>query len=147
LPQNLSAPAAGEPPTVRRFFDPPVGWRFDKERQRVVIVERLGWQDDVSDPTLNAGPVEFVPAEESGQVCIAVIARPVMRSARTATIGRFEATLVRDRPSESVAKSGVRALDWREAVRVPVEPGLVAWKLYVRLFEDIDREFAGDADA
>ena len=69
-----------------------------------------------------------------------------MRSARTATIGRFEATLVRDRPSESVAKSGVRALDWREAVRVPIEPGLVEWKLYMRMFDDIDREFAGDAD-
>lgn len=146
-PEILSRAPAGETRTVRRCFDPPVGWRFDKERQRVVIVERLGWQDDVSDPTLNAGSVEFVPAEEPGQVCIAVIARPVMRSARTATIGRFEATLVRDRPSESVAKSGVRALDWREAVRVPVEPGLVEWKLYVRMFDDIDREFAGDADA
>jgi hypothetical protein len=146
-PEILSRAPAGETRTVRRCFDPPVGWRFDKERQRVVIVERLGWQDDVSDPTLNAGSVEFVPAEAPGQVCIAVIARPVMRSARTATIGRFEATLVRDRPSESVAKSGVRALDWREAVRVPIEPGLVEWKLYVRMFDDIDREFAGDADA
>ena len=145
-PEILSRASAGETRTVRRCFDPPVGWRFDKERQRVVIVERLGWQDDVSDPTLNAGSVEFVPAEEPGQVCIAVIARPVMRSARTATIGRFEATLVRDRPSESVAKSGVRALDWREAVRVPIEPGLVEWKLYMRMFDDIDREFAGDAD-
>ncbi len=76
-----------------------------------------------------------------------MIARPVMRGARTATIGRFEATLVRDRPNETVAKSGVRALDWREAVRVPIEPGMVEWKLYVRLFDDIDREFAGDADA
>ena len=146
-PEILSRAPAGETRTVRRCFDPPAGWRFDKERQRVVIVERLGWQDDVSDPTLNAGSVEFVPAEEPGQVCIAVIARPVMRSARTATIGRFEATLVRDRPSESVAKSGVRALDWREAVRVPIEPGMVEWKLYVRLFDDIDREFEGDADA
>jgi hypothetical protein len=146
-PEILSRAPAGETRTVRRCFDPPAGWRFDKERQRVVIVERLGWQDDVSDPTLNAGSVEFVPAEEPGQVCIAVIARPVMRSARTATIGRFEATLVRDRPSESVAKSGVRALDWREAVRVPIEPGLVEWKLYMRMFDDIDREFAGDADA
>jgi len=146
-PEILSRASAGETRTVRRCFDPPAGWRFDKERQRVVIVERLGWQEDVSDPTLNAGSVEFVPAEEPGQVCIAVIARPVMRSARTATIGRFEATLVRDRPSESATKSGVRALDWREAVRVPIEPGLVEWKLYVRLFEDIDREFAGDADA
>ena len=146
-PEILSRAPAGETRTVRRCFDPPVGWRFDKERQRVVIVERLGWQDDVSDPTLNAGSVEFVPAEEPGQVCIAVIARQVMRGARTATIGRFEATLVRDRPSESVAKSGVRALDWREAVRVPIEPGLVEWKLYMRMFDDIDREFAGDADA
>ena len=145
-PEILSRAPAGETRTVRRCFDPPAGWRFDKERQRVVIVERLGWQDDVSDPTLNAGSVEFVPAEEPGQVCIAVIARPVMRSARTATIGRFEATLVRDRPSDSVAKSGVRALDWREAVRVPIEPGLVEWKLYMRMFDDIDREFAGDAD-
>ena len=146
-PEILSRAPAGETRTVRRCFDPPAGWRFDKERQRVVIVERLGWQDDVSDPTLNAGSVDFVPAEQPGQVCIAVIARPVMRSARTATIGRFEATLVRDRPSDQVAKSGVRALDWREAVRVPIEPGLVEWKLYVRMFDDIDREFAGDADA
>jgi len=113
----------------------------------VVIVERLGWQDDVSDPTLNSGSVEFVPAEEPAQVCIAVIARPVMRGARTATIGRFEATLVRDRPNETVAKSGVRALDWREAVRVPIEPGMVEWKLYVRLFDDIGREFEGDDDS
>ena len=145
-PEILSRAPAGETRTVRRCFDPPAGWRFDKERQRVVIVERLGWQEDVSDPTLNAGSVEFVPAEEPGQVCIAVIARPVMRSARTATIGRFEATLVRDRPSETVVKSGVRALDWREAVHVPIEPGMVEWKLYLRLFDDIDGEFEGQAD-
>jgi len=145
-PEILSRAPAGETRTVRRCFDPPAGWRFDKERQRVVIVERLGWQDDASDPTLNAGAVEFVPAEEPGQVCIAVIARPVMRSARTATIGRFEATLVRDRPSETVVKSGVRALDWREAVHVPIEPGMVEWKLYLRLFDDIDGEFEGQAD-
>jgi len=145
-PEILSRAPAGETRTVRRCFDPPAGWRFDKERQRVVIVERLGWQEDVSDPTLNAGSVEFVPADEPGQVCIAVIARPVMRSARTATIGRFEATLVRDLPSETAAKSGVRALDWREAVRVPIEPGMVEWKLYLRLFDDIDREFEGHAD-
>jgi hypothetical protein len=145
-PEILSRAPPGETRTVRRCFDPPSGWRFDKERQRVVIVERLGWQDDVSDPTLNAGSVEFVPAEVPGQVCIAVIARPVMRSARTATIGRFEATLVRDRPSETVVKSGVRALDWREVVRVPIDPGMVEWKLYMRLFDDIDREFEGSAD-
>jgi hypothetical protein len=146
-PEILARAPAGETRTVRRCFDPPAGWRFDKERQRVVIVERLGWQDDVSDPTMNAGSVEFVPSEEPEQVCIAVIARPVMRSARTATIGRFEATLVRDRPSETVVKSGVRALDWREPARVPIEPGLIEWKLYVRLFDDIDREFEGHADS
>lgn len=145
-PEILSRAPAGETRTVRRCFDPPAGWRFDKDRQRVVIVERLGWQDDISDPTLNAGSVEFVPAEEPDQVCIAVIARPVMRTARTATIGRFEATLVRDRPSETVVKSGVRALDWREPARVPIYPGTVEWKLYLRLFDDIDREFEGLAD-
>jgi hypothetical protein len=145
-PEILSRAPAGETRTVRRCFDPPTGWRFDKEQQRVVIVERLGWQDDVNDPTLNAGSVEFVPADEPGQVCIAVIARPVMRTARTATIGRFEATLVRDRPSETVVRSGIRALDWREPARVPIEAGIVEWKLYVRLFDDIDREFEGHAD-
>ena len=143
-PEILSRAPAGETRTVRRCFDPPAGWRFDKEQQRVVFVERLGWQDDVNDPTLNAGSVEFVPADEPDQVCIAVIARPVMRTARTATIGRFEATLVRDRPSETVVKSGIRALDWREPARVPIEGGMMEWKLYVRLFDDIDREFVGD---
>lgn len=145
-PEVLSRAPAGETRTVRRCFDPPAGWRFDKEHQRVVIVERLGWQDDVNDPTLNAGSVEFVPADEPDQVCVAVVARPVMRTARTATIGRFEATLVRDRASETVMKSGVRALDWREPARVPIEPGTVEWKLYVRLFDEIDREFEGRAD-
>ena len=145
-PEILSRAPAGETRTVRRCFDPPAGWRFDKEHQRVVIVERLGWQDDVNDPTLNAGSVEFVSADEPDQVCVAVVARPVMRTARTATIGRFEATLVRDRPSETVMKSGVRALDWREPARVPIEAGMVEWKLYVRLFDEIDREFEGRAD-
>ncbi|HSP99469.1 MAG TPA: hypothetical protein VL049_19785 [Candidatus Dormibacteraeota bacterium] len=146
-PEILSRAPVGETRTVRRCFDPPAGWRFDKEKRRVVIVERLGWQDDLSDPTLNAGSVEFVPEEEPGQICIAVIARPVTHLARTATIGRFEATLVRDRPVEQVVKSGVRALDWREAARVPIEPGVAEWKLYVRLFDEIDREFDGPADA
>ena len=63
--------------------------------------------------------------------------------ARTATIGRFEATLVRDSASDRVIQSGVRALDWREAMRVPVEPGMVEMKLYLRLFDEIDREFDG----
>jgi hypothetical protein len=108
----------------------------------VVIVERLGWHDDLGDPTLNGGSVEFVPEEKPGQICIAVTARPVTHQARTATIGRFEATLVRDRPVEQVVKSGIRALDWHEPVRVPIEPGMTEWKLYVRLFDEIDREFA-----
>lgn len=146
-PEILSRAAVGETRTVRRCFDPPAGWRFDKEQQRVVIVERLGWQEDVNDPTLNAGSVEFVPGDDPDQVCVAVIARPVLRTARTATIGRFEATLVRDRPSETVVKSGIRALDWREPARVPIEAGMVEWKLYVRLFDDVDREFEGTADA
>ena len=91
---------------------------------------------------MNGGSVEFVPEEKPGQICIAVVARPVTRQARTATIGRFEATLVRDRPVEQVVKSGIRALDWREPARVPIEPGMTEWKLYVRLFDEIDREFA-----
>jgi len=145
-PEILSRASVGETRTVRRCFDPPAGWRFDKEKRRVVIVERLGWLEDLGDPTLNAGSVEFVPEEGPGQICIAVIARPVTRLARTATIGRFEATLVRDRPVEQVVKSGIRALDWREAARVPIEPGMAEWKLYVRLFDEIDREFEGPAD-
>jgi hypothetical protein len=140
-PEMLSRAAAGETRTVRRCFDPPVGWRFDKERRRVVIVERLGWLDDIADPTMNAGSVEFVPEEDPKQICVAVIARPVTKAARTATIGRFEATLVRDRPVEQVQRSGIRALDWREPARVPIEPGMIEWKLYVRLFDEIDREF------
>ena len=140
-PEILARAPAGETRTVRRCFDPPPGWRFDQEHRRVVIVERLGWQEDLGDPTLNSGSVEFVPEEQPGQICIAVIARPVMRFARTATIGRFEATLLRDRPIEQVVKSGIRALDWRAPVRVPIEPGMTEWKLYVRLFDEIDREF------
>jgi hypothetical protein len=141
-PEILARAPAGETRTVRRCFDPPPGWRFDQEHRRVVIVERLGWQEDLGDPTLNSGSVEFVPEEQPGQICIAVIARPVMRFARTATIGRFEATLLRDRPIEQVVKSGIRALDWRAPVRVPIEPGMTEWKLYVRLFDELDREFS-----
>ncbi|CAN5619276.1 hypothetical protein BH10PSE6_BH10PSE6_22300 [soil metagenome] len=68
-------------------------------------------------------------------------ARPVTKAARTATIGCFEATLVRDRPEDRVVQSGIRALDWREAIRVPLEPQATEWKLYVRLFDDVDRKF------
>ena len=31
-------------------------------------------------------------------------------------------------------------------MRVPIAPGMVEWKLYVRLFDDLDREFGGNAD-
>jgi hypothetical protein len=141
-PEILARAPAGETRTVRRCFDPPPGWRFDQASRRVVIVERLGWHDDLGDQTLNGGSVDFVPEEKPGQICIAVVARPVTRQARTATIGRFEATLMRDRPIEQVVKSGIRALDWREPVRVPTEPGMTEWKLYVRLFDEIDHEFS-----
>jgi hypothetical protein len=140
-PEILARAPVGETRTVRRCFDPPPGWRFDQERRRVVVVERLGWQDDIGDATLNGGSVEFVPEEKPGQICLAVSARPANPQARTATIGRFEATLVRDQPLEQVVKSGIRALDWREPARVPIEPGMAEWKLYVRLFDEIDREF------
>jgi hypothetical protein len=140
-PEILARAPAGETRTVRRCFDPPQGWRFDKERRRVVIVEKLGWLDDIGDPTLNGGSVEFVPEDDAKQICLSVVAQPVTKAARTATIGRFEATLIRDRPVERVLHSGIRALDWREPARVPIEPGMIEWKLYVRLFDEIDREF------
>ena len=146
-PEILARAAVGETRSLRRCFDPPSGWRFDKAHRRVLIVERLGWQDDIPDATLNSGTVEFAADEGATQICLAVSARPATKAARTATIGRFEATLVRDRPEERVVQSGVRALDWREAVRVPIEPGLVAWKLYVRMFDEIDRAFEDDASA
>ncbi len=116
-PEILARAPAGETRTVRRCFDPPPGWRFDSEKRRVVIVERLGWVDDTPDETMNAGAVEFVTPESPDQICLAVIARPVNKEARTATIGRFETTLVRDKPVESVVQSGIRALDWHEPAR------------------------------
>ncbi len=146
-PEILARAPAGETRTVRRCFDPPLGWRFDMEKRRVVIVERLGWIDDVPDETMNGGSVEFVVSDSPEQICLAVVAKPVNKEARTATIGRFEATLVRDKPVERVVQSGVRALDWDEPARVPIEPGMVEWKLYIRLFDEIGREFAGKADA
>ncbi|TAJ24024.1 MAG: hypothetical protein EPO67_24245 [Reyranella sp.] len=145
-PEILSRAPGGETRTVRRCFDPPAGWRFDRDRRRVVIVERLGWLDDIPDETMNGGSVEFVPEDAPGQICLAVVAKPVTKAARTATIGRFEATLVRDRPVERTVQSGIRALDWNEPARVPIEPGMVEWKLYVRLFDEIDREYEGKAD-
>jgi hypothetical protein len=146
-PEILTRAPAGETRSVRRCFDPPAGWRFDKQSRRVVVLERLGWLDDIGDPTLNGGSVEFASDEGAGQICVVVTATPVTKAARTATIGRFEATLVRDRPEDRVIQSGVRALDWREAVRVPIEPGMVEWKLYLHLFDEIDREFDGTVSA
>lgn len=146
-PEILSRAPPGETRTVRRCFDPPPGWRFDRDRRRVVIVERLGWLNDIPDETMNGGAVEFVPEDLPGQICLAVIAKPVTKAARTATIGRFEATLVRDRPVERTVQSGIRALDWNEPARVPIEPGMVEWKLYVRLFDEIDREYEGGTDS
>ena len=145
-PEILSRAPSGETRTVRRCFDPPPGWRFDPDKRRVVIVERLGWLNDIPDETMNGGSVEFVPEDSPGQICLAVVAKPVTKAARTATIGRFEATLVRDRPVERTVQSGIRALDWNEPARLTIEPGMVEWKLYVRLFDEIDREYEGKAD-
>lgn len=145
-PEILVRAAVGETRTLRRCFDPPAGWHFAADRRRVIVVERLGWQDDVTDPSLNSGSVEFMPPQEPGQICVAVVARPVSRTARTATIGRFEATLVREKSVEQVTKTGVRALDWREAVRIPLEKDVSEWKLYLRLFGEIDRELDGTTD-
>jgi hypothetical protein len=139
-PEILARAAVGETKVVRRCFDPPPGSHFDKSNRRVVEVDRLGWLDDMSDPTLNDGSVAFAANEKPQQICVVVTARPTSKTARTATIGRFEATLVRDRPDEKAVKSGVRALDWQEPVSVPLDPTAVEWKLYIRLFGEIDRE-------
>jgi hypothetical protein len=139
-PEIMVRAAAGETRSLRRCFDPPEGWRFDKKDRRVVIVERLGWLGDESDPTLNGGTVEFAQDEKPGQACLIVSARPVTAGARTATIGRFEATLVRDQTQEKTVHSGVRALDWNEALRLPIEQDAVERKLYVRMF-GVVREF------
>ncbi len=146
-PEILARAGAGESRTVHRCFDPPEGWRFDEGSRRVVVVERLAWIDDISDQTMNAGSVEFASADKPGQICVNVVAKPAAKTARTATIGRFEATLLHDKEEDRTVPSGVRALDWREPIRVPLEDGVVAWKLYVRLFDEIDREFSGARDA
>lgn len=142
-PEILARGGAGEARTVRRCFDPPEGWRFDKVRRRILVVERLGWLGDIPDVTVNAGTVEFAGDEGPDQICVVVTARPAGKEARAATIGRFEVTLVRDRLEDRTVKSGVRALDWREAVRVPFAPGVTDWKLYLRLFDEIDQDFEG----
>jgi hypothetical protein len=140
-PELLARAGAGETRMLRRCFDPPEGWRFDKSSRRIVIVERLGWIDDMADPTLNTGLVEFASDEGPVEICVVASAKPATKAARTATIGRFEVTLLRDRPVERVVRTGVRALDWREAARVPREEGVVEQRLYVRLFDEIDHEY------
>jgi hypothetical protein len=140
-PEILVRAAAGETHTVRRCFDPPEGTRFDKQRRRVIVVERLAWVNDVSDPASNAGTVEFAHDEGDRQICLLVTARAATKAARTATIGRFEATLLRDKVEEKAERSGVRALDWREPTRIAIDPDAVEWRLYLRLFDELDREF------
>ncbi|MBN9088245.1 MAG: hypothetical protein J0J01_15150 [Reyranella sp.] len=140
-PEIMVRAAAGETRSLRRCFNPPEGWRFDKKDRRVVIVERLGWLGDESDPTLNGGTVEFAQDEKPEQVCLIVSAKPVTAGARTATIGRFEATLARDQTQEKSVQSGVRALDWNETLRLPLEPEAVERKLYIRLFGEVVRTF------
>lgn len=145
-PEILARAPAGEAKTVRRCFDPPPGWRFDKSKRRADIVERLGWIDDIPDETMNSGSVTFVREDRPTQICVAVVAKAATKTARTATIGRFEATLVRDVATDRVVQSEVRPLDWNEPARVPLEPGMIGWKLKLRLFDEIDREFAGGPD-
>jgi hypothetical protein len=142
-PEILARGGPGEMRWSQRCFDPPEGWRFDMNRRRVVVVEKMASEDDVPDVTLNTGTVEFADDGKPGQVCLTVTAKPVTRTAKAATIGRFEATLERDRPEDRAVKSGVRALDWREALTLPLDPAAVEWKLYIRLFDEIDREFDG----
>jgi hypothetical protein len=139
-PEILARAEVGETRSVNRCFDPPEGWRFDREHSRVVVVERLGWVDDVSDPTMNAGTVEFTDGKP-GQICVTVVAKPAAKTARTATIGRFEAALLHDKTEDQIVQSGVWALEWREPVRARIEPNAAAWRLYVRLFDEVDREF------
>jgi hypothetical protein len=141
-PEILVRAPAGETRSLRRCFDPPPGSHFDKAHRRVVIVERLGWLDDMGDPTLNSGTVEFAADEGPEQICLTVSAKAVTKGARTATIGRFEATLTHVQPEDKTVASGVRALDWSEPLRLPLEPAAVERRLYVRLFGEIVRELA-----
>jgi hypothetical protein len=140
-PEIMVRAGAGQTRSVRRCFDAPAGWRFDKANRRVVIVERLGWLQDASDPTLNSGTVEFAADGGVNQICLKVTAKPAVAEARTATIGRFEATLVHDEMQERVDKSGVRALDWYEPLRLPIVPDAAERRLYVHLFDEVDRTY------
>jgi hypothetical protein len=90
---------------------------------------------------MNNGSVEFAADEAAQQICVVVTAKPASKAARTATIGRFEVALVHDVADDRTVQSGVRALDWHEAVRMPLESQTVEWKLYLRMLGEIDREF------
>jgi hypothetical protein len=148
-PELLARADAGKTATVRHCFDPPAGARFDKSQRRIVEVQRLGWHGDESDSTLNEGTVDFAKDEKPDQICLVVTAKPADAEARTATIGRFEAALVQDRAEDSAVKTGVRALDWNEPVRIALDSRTVEWRLYLKLLGEIGREFdtplTGDA--
>src|SRR5260370_36542607 len=107
-PEILARAPAGETRTVRRCFDPPAGWRFDEQSRRVVVVERLGWLDDIGDPTLNGGSVEFASDKGADQICVVGTAKPVTKAARTGTIGRFRAPMVGDCVRDPPLPRGVR---------------------------------------
>ncbi len=122
-PEILARAPAGETRTVRRCFDPPAGWRFERARARCGRRRAAGLDRRHSrrDDEQRVGRLRA--RGQPSQICIAVVAKAATKTARTATIGRFEATLVRDVATERVVQSGVRLLDWSEPVRVPLESG------------------------
>lgn len=140
-PEILVRAETGKASLLRRCFDPPPGQHFDKSQRRIVTVERLGWHGDESDPSLNEGTMEFARDEKPDQICVILTAKPADKDARTATIGRFEATLVQQAAQDQAASSGVRSLDWNHEVRVPIDLKTVEGKLYVQLLGEIDLEY------
>ena len=127
-PEILARAPAGETRSVRRCFDPPAGLAFRQGRAGAwSIVERLGWLEDIGDPTLNGGSVEFASTRAPGQVCLVVTAKPVTAGGAYGHDRPLRGDAGARPAEERVVKSGVRALDWREAVRVPIEPGVVEW--------------------
>ena len=50
---------------------------------------------------------------------------------------------MREEAQERAAKSGVRALDWREPLRLPIVPDAAERRLYVHLFGEVDRSLRG----
>jgi len=129
------------------LLDPPDGWRFDMSRRRVIVVEKLASEEDIPDPTLNGGTVEFANDGKPGQIMRHGHGEARTKTGRPPPSAGFEATLERIARRTAPCHSGVRALDCGEAVRVPLDPSGVEWKLYVRLFDEIDREFEGKTSA